>query len=260
MLSTSTRVARATTGRPGGPPGCCLRFIPTHVGNAQLQTAPAPSGPVHPHARGERPGPPPETRQVGGSSPRTWGTQDAGGRGCRGLRFIPTHVGNAPVLPAALSEAAVHPHARGERRRPSLNLYLYFGSSPRTWGTLQKSHCSQPFMRFIPTHVGNAKFTPPHLTPQPVHPHARGERQVQRTAGGADRGSSPRTWGTRRDDRGTRAPRRFIPTHVGNAPTGPAVGLSSAVHPHARGERESRAVQRLAGVGSSPRTWGTRFP
>ena len=50
---------------------------------------------------------------------------------------------------------------------------------------------------------------------------------------------------------------RFIPTHVGN---GEALGNLygyKAVHPHACGERPSKAPARPAMRGSSPRMWGT---
>ena len=50
------------------------RFIPTYMGNARLEEMRRRRSPVHPHVHGERlnlvtPGP-----ELGGSSPRTWGT------------------------------------------------------------------------------------------------------------------------------------------------------------------------------------------
>ena len=60
------------------PHGRKRRFIPTHVGNTPLQCPMRPPLPVHPHARGEH-----EERErlrleMGGSSPRTWGTRSVG--------------------------------------------------------------------------------------------------------------------------------------------------------------------------------------
>ena len=71
--------------------------------------------------------------------------------------------------------------------------------------------------RFIPTHVGNAwrASIPRRLTP--VHPHARGERAPDQFKIVADRGSSPRTWGTPGLFNSKDGNIRFIPTHVGNA-------------------------------------------
>ncbi len=72
-------------------------------------------------------------------------------------------------------------------------------------------------------------------------------------------GSSPRTWGTQ--GLGIEWPDldRFIPTYMGNA-GGPSLRRHSGpVHPHVHGER-LRIVDRVVlGIGSSPRTWGTRI-
>ena len=50
---------------------------------------------------------------------------------------------------------------------------------------------------------------------------------------------------------------RFIPTPVGNAPPRPHSPGDPSVHPHARGERGSRAGVCPGRPGSSPRPWGT---
>ncbi len=70
------------------------RFIPTDVGNTAPYTARQLPKTVHPHGRGEH-----QVREialvcVGGSSPRTWGTQLTTQDASRHLRFIPTDVGN----------------------------------------------------------------------------------------------------------------------------------------------------------------------
>src|SRR5208337_189538 len=93
----------------------CVRFIPTHVGNAaQRDRCGSPSS-VHPHARGERDFSQSHPPMVRGSSPRTWGTH-ARHDECHTLpRFIPTHVGNAVIGFVLFHESPVHPHARGER-------------------------------------------------------------------------------------------------------------------------------------------------
>ena len=72
------------------------------------------------------------------------------------IRFIPTPVGNASGMLAAMVGVAVHPHARGER--PSTGKFVLFddGSSPRPWGTLAMSAKIVTVVRFIPTPVGNA--------------------------------------------------------------------------------------------------------
>ena len=71
------------------------RFIPTPVGNADRARTPGSQGTVHPHARGERLHPTHQERKQAGSSPRPWGTRQAGPAERRVGRFIPTPVGNA---------------------------------------------------------------------------------------------------------------------------------------------------------------------
>ena len=73
-------------------------------------------------------------------------------------------------------------------------------------------------------------------------------------------GSSPPTWGTRGSEPARRLVARFIPTDVGNATPSLVFSLLNAVHPHRRGERAVDEVDVVAGIGSSPPTWGTRAP
>ena len=70
-----------------------------------------------------------------------------------------------------------------------------------------------------------------------VHPHACGEHADVYPLPYLYSGSSPRVWGTWKDDYRTRVLTRFIPTRVGNIP--------------------ACAFQRGFGFGSSPRVWGT---
>ncbi len=213
--------------------------------------------PVHPHARGERllaklPG-----ATIFGSSPRTWGTLFRDRVRVPVKRFIPTHVGNAKGGLCIWTQRAVHPHARGERDSCTRSTWPANGSSPRTWGT-QPGHCKNcPKYRFIPTHVGNAPLSVPRIDHMPVHPHARGERWRGSTGRMYNNGSSPRTWGTRRQSHFSIFYPRFIPTHVGNAQRGRIGGYGLSVHPHARGERDRIPCGFFDCIGSSPRTWGT---
>ena len=132
------------------------------------------------------------------------------------------------------------------------------GSSPRTWGTLEVLHVHSHGVRFIPTHVGNTQSACDGRLVMTVHPHARGEHQVQRHGAAVDVGSSPRTWGTRRPGGGQRHQGRFIPTHVGNTCSMKSCPPAKSVHPHARGEHHPQQDAEEHSGGSSPRTWGTR--
>ena len=73
-------------------------------------------------------------------------------------------------------------------------------------------------------------------------------------------GSSPRTWGTLASIREAPGSQRFIPTHMGNATSPTATWCPRTVHPHAHGERRSFGHRFSFARGSSPRTWGTRWP
>ena len=214
-------------------------------------------GAVHPHARGEQVDAPCGAVSRWGSSPRTWGTVQASicAPGCR--RFIPTHVGNSCRRPACCRRQTVHPHARGEQSTPFDTENPGAGSSPRTWGTVDRDRLNSLRKRFIPTHVGNRVLMRSHVCCRAVHPHARGEQRCQAVASVGGVGSSPRTWGTVDgiEIAGKRA--RFIPTHVGNSPPKHPASILMPVHPHARGEQHDAPLLRLQQAGSSPRTWGT---
>ena len=54
-----------------GPP--CQRFTPTCVGNTHSSAGPQATPAVHPHMRGEYPGPPEPGRPANGSPPHAWG-------------------------------------------------------------------------------------------------------------------------------------------------------------------------------------------
>ncbi len=197
------------------------------------------------------------TAGADGSSPRTWGTRERILRCTRRTRFIPTHVGNAPVPRRSSISTPVHPHARGERALLKTISGVIPGSSPRTWGTRPVCRDGAGAGRFIPTHVGNAPSLSFLGSPDPVHPHARGERAARKQFGIVHVGSSPRTWGTHEQIGQSLTDQRFIPTHVGNAGRGGAAAIRHTVHPHARGEREVTPEAINHRDGSSPRTWGT---
>ncbi|EYB69783.1 hypothetical protein DEIPH_ctg002orf0130 [Deinococcus phoenicis] len=193
-----------------------IRFIPTHVGNTWGNRWPRRWRTVHPHPRGEHALLAVLGRRLGGSSPPTWGTRRHHHPGPGGRRFIPTHVGNTTPAWTRGTTRSVHPHPRGEHPPTAEILQLGFGSSPPTWGTqgLEGQQC--PWVRFIPTHVGNTAMMALETACAAVHPHPRGEhglRDARLQAGG---GSSPPTWGTRSGPPARRPGLRFIPTHVGN--------------------------------------------
>jgi len=90
-----------------------------------------------------------------------------------------------------------------------------------------------------------------------VHPHGRGEHMILVKKYAMDCGSSPRAWGTSTQPVSDRTYLRFIPTGVGNILGSFALGYTSAVHPHGRGEHFLLMFLIQVICGSSPRAWGT---
>ncbi|ERY66999.1 hypothetical protein Q055_03876 [Pseudomonas aeruginosa BL01] len=194
---------------------------------------------VHPHACGEHLVS--NCSQVArcGSSPRMWGTPEAGRRKLEAHRFIPTHVGNTVGDPPTWAWRPVHPHACGEHGVADMGTFIPGGSSPRMWGTLLAGAEAADLERFIPTHVGNTLQGNRPAASAAVHPHACGEHIRFWTMVSTSCGSSPRMWGTRPTDGHLYLGARFIPTHVGNTPAHRFRTCASPVHPHACGEHAS---------------------
>ena len=122
---------------------------------------------------------------------------------------------------------------------------------------MQRASCDVVRCAAHPTHVGNTSRAQGPGRAPPVHPHARGEHGTCTWDATLDRGSSPRTWGTRGGSGQVALFNRFIPTHVGNTRLGIATPLGQPVRPHARGEHTVLMSKANSGNGSSPRTWGT---
>ena len=197
--------------------GSRTRFIPAHAGNATRQPVGRRSPPVHPRARGERMMSPMKEVHSFGSSPRTRGTLEEPRGPHVERRFIPAHAGNAAPSRGAPLGRTVHPRARGERDVASVLAYGTLGSSPRTRGTHGLLPAGSLDLRFIPAHAGNARRSRRASARTPVHPRARGERELSRCVPVSTRGSSPRTRGTPVAELAEGGELRFIPAHAGNA-------------------------------------------
>ena len=130
---------------------------------------------VHPHGCGEHCSNKSTALPEGGSSPRVWGTCIPGIHVPRRPRFIPTGVGNIASGSVGWGKVAVHPHGCGEHIIPGDDVFNYYGSSPRVWGTFGFTQIYFKRYRFIPTGVGNISGTIPTGTGFPVHPHGCGE-------------------------------------------------------------------------------------
>ena len=152
-----------------------------------------------------------------GSSPRAWGTPDAGRRSRAGSRFIPTCMGNSVQPSKCCRGASVHPHVHGELFLPYRMSKNVLGSSPRAWGTPYMNARSEPKVRFIPTCMGNSTCMLPIYHDLSVHPHVHGELRIRCIYTYVCIGSSPRAWGTPISIPAMWRVSRFIPTCMGNS-------------------------------------------
>jgi len=193
-----------------------------------------------------------------GSSPRAWGTQDKARQEVKAGRFIPTCMGNSIPVEMVRKYVAVHPHVHGELIACSGVWLVFYGSSPRAWGTPLCVFGRVLHDRFIPTCMGNSGREWPPAAAGSVHPHVHGELYQVAEGSGVAAGSSPRAWGTRTCGIDRYPRKRFIPTCMGNSLTPPSADYTGSVHPHVHGELEGTHTLTHLETGSSPRAWGTR--
>ncbi len=152
---------------------------------------------VHPHGCGELINNRDPSDYLVGSSPRVWGTPECPPDNVRGIRFIPTGVGNSPPSVISAGRTSVHPHGCGELSSGLPITGRVSGSSPRVWGTRVNIEEKTLVCWFIPTGVGNSRLEQMDFTPHVVHPHGCGELHISCYEVERVGGSSPRVWGTR---------------------------------------------------------------
>ena len=156
-----------------------------------------------------------------------------------------------------LAWGPVHPHGCGEHYRDQKTDMHPDGSSPRVWGTFENLQRNDITERFIPTGVGNISTRGGEAPWSAVHPHGCGEHFRKEDTMEPASGSSPRVWGTYKQDEGCSSRHRFIPTGVGNMNRLPRPAPPPAVHPHGCGEHIPIHLPAAKRIGSSPRVWGT---
>ena len=131
------------------------------------------------------------------------------------LRFTPTCVGK--TLGASLREqpGAVHPHMRGEDAGAMPTRTGSAGSPPHAWGRRIANESIAIVKRFTPTCVGKTNARCSAQSPQPVHPHMRGEDVGNGDERQTRCGSPPHAWGRRTGIKAKAHILRFTPTCVG---------------------------------------------
>ena len=175
------------------------RFIPTYVGHTGSAHVFCPPLPVHHHIRGVYRVLDLQEGAFCGSSPHTWGIRLGRDHFLIVSRFIPTYVGHTAPQAASRKRCSVHPHIRGAYFRVTSSARNVPGSSPHTWGIQAEWPVSAPAPRFIPTYVGHTVYGAVQNPIPPVHPHIRGAYVVPQIGDIPGHGSSPHTWGIRRN-------------------------------------------------------------
>ncbi len=193
-----------------------LRFIPTCVGNIFGIAASINAIPVHPHVCGEHKYPVISNSNYSGSSPRVWGTSQGASATIRRKRFIPTCVGNIWASGWKANNKPVHPHVCGEHLVILQKIRSGVRFIPTCVGNMKLGAFKQPVKRFIPTCVGNIYTKDGSLIVISVHPHVCGEHVMEWLPSLKHFGSSPRVWGTFKNNSVDWFQFRFIPTCVGN--------------------------------------------
>ena len=135
-----------------------------------------------------------------------------------------------------------------------------FGSSPHTWGILIHSTSLRTIIRFIPTYVGHTAVATEKAGAMAVHPHIRGAYRLKCHDARSVDGSSPPTWGIPSPSLVSEMWTRFIPTYVGHTRFNGSAFSMFPVHPHLRGAYPQALGFVSSIFGSSPPTWGIRYP
>ena len=235
------------------------RFTPTRVGKTSPSRAASRSRTVHPHTRGEDAASRGRGRYPRGSPPHAWGRLLRILRLVLGLRFTPTRVGKTPHRPSGRRGRAVHPHTRGEDRRPGQLRDVSHGSPPHAWGRQVEAHPGVVHVRFTPTRVGKTSSRDPDSRWAAVHPHTRGEDVDLVPMVIYARGSPPHAWGRQVNEARPADGLRFTPTRVGKTPCECGRSGRRSVHPHTRGEDASMRSRPKASFGSPPHAWGRQL-
>ena len=153
------------------------------------------SASVHPHGRGDNNQALIRQPERGGSPPRAWGQSSRSRPAHIAHRFTPTGVGTISVSHTVLTNAAVHPHGRGDNRIGDSFGAGALGSPPRAWGQFHDATRTRRKYRFTPTGVGTIACVVALLPVSSVHPHGRGDNPLGAVCLRRSDGSPPRAWG-----------------------------------------------------------------
>ncbi len=152
-----------------------VRFTPTRVGTSGSPPPTRATRPVHPHTRGDIPGPVRPASAPGGSPPHAWGHLDMVTAHLNYPRFTPTRVGTSSHSIHIHSQSSVHPHTRGDISWTSVFAPSCTGSPPHAWGHRIPERAEGVVNWFTPTRVGTSRCAASPAISPAVHPHTRGD-------------------------------------------------------------------------------------
>ena len=153
--------------------------------------------------------------------------------------IIPTRVGTSGVSLVKLHPIWDHPHACGDKQQAQKTRLYDSGSSPRVWGQAVNFVTVRTSERIIPTRVGTSLGQLSHIALYEDHPHACGDKLIDRFEDLSNLGSSPRVWGQVSRAAFILSVRGIIPTRVGTSITTSVKVCKSKDHPHACGDKTS---------------------
>ena len=197
----------------------------------------------------------PSVRRTG-LSPRGRGKRIDGVTDSVKRRSIPAWAGETIYLSRLTAGTKVYPRVGGGNGirpacRPSLR-----GLSPRGRGKRQLCHSPAILPRSIPAWAGETHRTPPPPPQCPVYPRVGGGNCGFHSAGGPEKGLSPRGRGKPRDIPKLRQGFRSIPAWAGETPAAPLPKQPPEVYPRVGGGNGHRRQSAAALTGLSPRGRG----
>ena len=153
------------------------------------------------------------------------------------LGIIPTRVGTRTAQGAVIATRKDHPHACGDKFVGAAMPPHILGSSPRVWGQDTEKIHNGGYPGIIPTRVGTSFVWFYSYFGGQDHPHACGDKTVQRIDYLMKAGSSPRVWGQGSIRAGNISITGIIPTRVGTSRDIKHICLTCKDHPHACGDK-----------------------
>ena len=171
------------------------RIIPTRVGTSNTGYSFGKHLQDHPHACGDKNGYKCYDLCCGGSSPRVWGQVLGRHTQHSNCRIIPTRVGTRKGRYLGNGYVKDHPHACGDKFKRKCCSECLATSSPRVWGQVNAILSGLAYGRIIPTRVGTRKVSRARSEGGEDHPHACGDKVMDRERSDPPQGSSPRVWG-----------------------------------------------------------------